>query len=60
MNLELAIYFATFALIGASYLLTGNKELRASAAQQRQHEAELDVLVRPMLLFTSKASVAHC
>lgn len=60
MNLELAIYVTTFALISARYLLSGKKELRSTAAQQRKHEAELDALVRPMLLFTSKAPVAHC
>lgn len=60
MNLELAIYVTTIALIGASYLLSGKKELRNAAAQQRQHDAEFDVLMRPMLLFTMKAPVAHC
>ncbi len=60
MNLELAIYFTTFAIIGASYLFSGKKELRIAAAQQRQHDAELDALVRPVLLFTMKAPVAHC
>ncbi|HEX5750627.1 MAG TPA: hypothetical protein VFZ09_30650 [Archangium sp.] len=60
MNLELAIYVTTLALIGASYLLSGKRELRGAAAQQRQHDAELDALVRPMLLFSMKAPVAHC
>jgi hypothetical protein len=59
-NLEFAIYFTTFALIGASYLLSGKKELRAAAAQQRQYDAELETLVRPVLLFAMKAPVAHC
>ncbi|WP_147332738.1 hypothetical protein [Archangium gephyra] len=60
MNLELAIYVTTLALIGVSYLLSGKRELRNAAAQQRQHDAELETLVRPVLLFTMKASVAHC
>ncbi|MCY1077124.1 hypothetical protein [Archangium lansingense] len=60
MNLELVIYVTTFAIISASYLLSGKKELRSNAAQQRKHEAELDALVRPLLLFTSKAPVAYC
>ncbi|HYO67246.1 MAG TPA: hypothetical protein VEU33_14315 [Archangium sp.] len=60
MNLEVAIYVTTLALIGASYLLSGKRELRSTAAQQRQHDAELEALVRPVLFFTMKASVAHC
>ncbi|WP_375765883.1 hypothetical protein NR798_29825 [Archangium gephyra] len=60
MNLELAIYFTTFAIIGASYLLSGKKEQRAAAAQQLKYDAELESLVRPMLLFAMKAPVAHC
>jgi hypothetical protein len=60
MNLELAIYVTTLALIGASYLLSGKKDIRIAAAQQREHDAELEALVRPMLLFTMKAPVAHC
>lgn len=60
MNLELAIYVTTFAIIGASYLLSGKKEQRATAAQQLEYDAELEVLVRPMLLFAMKAPVAHC
>ncbi len=60
MKLELAIYVTAAALIGASYLLSGKKGLRSTAAQRRQHEAELDALVRPMLLFTNKAPVATC
>jgi hypothetical protein len=60
MNLELAIYVTVFAIIGASYLLSGKKELRSPAVQEHKHEAELEALVRPMLLFTLKAPVAHC
>lgn len=60
MNLEFAIYVTTLAIIGASYLLSGKREFRNAAAQQRRHEAELDALMRPMLLFTSKAPMAHC
>jgi hypothetical protein len=59
-NLELAIYVTTLAIIGASYLLSGKREPRSTAAQQREHDAELEALVRPMLLFTMKAPVAHC
>ena len=60
MKLELAIYVTTFALIGASYLLSGKKDLRSAAAQELERTAELDALMRPMLLFTLKAPVAHC
>jgi hypothetical protein len=60
MNIERVIYFTTFALIGASYLLSGKRELRAAAIQQRQYDAELETLVRPVLLFAMKAPVAQC
>lgn len=60
MTLELAIYVTTFALISARYLLSGKKELRRAAVQELEHTAQLDALVRPMLLFTLKAPVAHC
>ncbi|MFY0523811.1 hypothetical protein ACN28I_11770 [Archangium gephyra] len=60
MNIERVIYFTTFALIGASYLLSGKRELRAAAAQQRQYDAELETLVRPVLFFAMKAPVAQC
>ena len=58
MNLELAIYVTTFALIGASMLL--KRSPRSVAASERQHAEALDALVRPMLLFTTTAPVAHC
>ena len=60
MNLELAIYVTTFALIGMSYLLSGKRELRNAAVQELEHNAQLDALMRPMLLFTVKTPVAHC
>lgn len=61
MNLELAIYVTVFVLIGTSYLLSGKKKRQSTAAQHDARlDAELDALVRPMLLFTSKAPVAHC
>ncbi|HYO55518.1 hypothetical protein [Archangium sp.] len=60
MNFELAIYVTTFALIGASFLLSGKKESRNTAAQKRRNDAELDALVRPVLLFSITAPVAHC
>lgn len=60
MNLELAIYVTTFAIIGASILLSGKRNPRSAAARERQHAEALDTLVRPMLLFTTTAPVAHC
>jgi hypothetical protein len=60
MNLELAIYVTTFALISASLLISGKRGARGAAARERQHAEALDALVRPMLLFTTTASVAHC
>ena len=60
MKLELAIYVTTFALIGMSYLLSGKKELRNAAARELEHNAQLDAIMRPMLLFTLKTPVAHC
>jgi hypothetical protein len=60
MKLELAIYVTTFALVGMSYLLSGKKEFRDAAVQELEHTAQLDALMRPLLLFTLKTPVAHC
>lgn len=60
MNFELAIYVAAFAIIGASMLISGKRNPRSAAARERQHAEALETLVRPMLLFTTTASVAHC
>lgn len=60
MNLELAIYVTAFALVGASMLLSSKWSPRNAAAREREHAEALDALVRPMLLFTTTASVAHC
>jgi hypothetical protein len=60
MNLELAIYVTTFAIIGASLLISGKRGPRSGAARERKHAEALDALVRPMLLFTTTAPVAHC
>jgi hypothetical protein len=61
MNLELAIYVTTFALISASLLMiSGKRGPRGAAAREREHAEALDALVRPMLLFTTTAPVAHC
>ncbi len=60
MSLEIAIYVTTFAIISASLLL-GRKGSRATAnaADPLQHP-ELEKLVRPMLLFSTTAPMAHC
>lgn len=60
MKLELAIYVATFTLIGMSYLLSGKKEFRNATVRELEHNAQLDAIMRPMLLFTLKTPVAHC
>ena len=60
MTLETAIFVTTFALLGASLLLSGKRDLRNTAAQARRDDAELDALFRPVLLFTLTAPVAHC
>jgi hypothetical protein len=60
MNIELAIYVTTFALISAGLLLSGKKELRNAVARERQDTAELEALMRPVLLFSVTAPVAHC
>ncbi|MGZ3458748.1 MAG: hypothetical protein ACXU86_09600 [Archangium sp.] len=60
MRLETVILVTTFALLGASLLLSGKREPRSPAARARGDAAELDALVRPALLFTTTAPVAHC
>ncbi len=60
MRFELAIYVTTFAIISTSILL-GRKRGRAPthAAEALQHP-EVDALVRPLLLFSTTATLAHC
>ncbi|PTL78331.1 hypothetical protein [Vitiosangium sp. GDMCC 1.1324] len=60
MTTELAIYVTAFAIITAGLLLSGKRELRNAAAQKRKNAAEIDALVRPVLLFTTTTPVAHC
>ncbi|WNG38141.1 hypothetical protein F0U60_33930 [Archangium minus] len=60
MRIELAIYVTTFALVSASILFSGRRELRSNAVRERKNAAELDALLRPMLLFSATAPVAHC
>lgn len=60
MRIELAIYVATFALVSASILLSGRRELRSNSVQERKNAAELDALMRNVLLFNTKAPVARC
>ena len=60
MRLETAILVTTFALMGASLLLSGKREPRSTMARQLRDAAELEALVRPALLFATTAQVAHC
>ncbi|QRK07600.1 hypothetical protein JQX13_47690 [Archangium violaceum] len=60
MRIELAIYVTTFALVSASFLFSGRRELRSNTVRERKNAAELDELMRPLLLFNIKAPVAHC
>jgi hypothetical protein len=60
MNLETAILVTTFALLSASLLLSGRKDLRNTMTRERRDASELDALFRPVLLFTTTAPVAHC
>jgi hypothetical protein len=60
MNLETAILVTTFALLGASLLLSGRKNPRNTLRPEHGKDAELDALFRPVLLFTTTAPVAYC
>jgi hypothetical protein len=60
MSLETAIFVTTFALLGASLLLSGKRDLQNTAERERRDAAELDALFRPVLLFTTTTPVAHC
>jgi hypothetical protein len=63
MSFETAIFVTTFAFLGARLLLSGRRDLRNAAEQARRNAAardELDELFRPVLLFTTTRTVAHC
>lgn len=65
MSLETAIFVTTFALLGASLLLSSKRDTRRrTVARGRRGNAaelhELHELVRPALLFTTTARIAHC
>jgi hypothetical protein len=60
MSFETAVFFTTFVFLGARLVLLGRKSNQVTQAQERQHVAEVHELVRPVLLFSTKAPVALC
>jgi hypothetical protein len=60
MNLGTTLLVTTFALLGASLLLSGRKNPHGTLRQEHRKDAELDALFRPVLLFTTTAPVAYC
>ncbi|HLL84576.1 MAG TPA: hypothetical protein VK420_18060 [Longimicrobium sp.] len=60
MSLETAILMTAFALLSAGFLLSGKKSAPLASFPMPDTDAALDALFRPVLLFVTKAPVAHC
>jgi hypothetical protein len=60
MNFEIAVFFTTFVFLGTRLVLSGRRSNQVTQARELQHVAEVHELVRPVLLFSTKAPVALC
>ena len=60
MRFETAIIVTTFVFTGIRLLLSGRRNPQVLQERERQHVAEVHELVRPVLLFSTRAPVAMC